>query len=158
MLTNACQCGTKSKQNIYIQGEINMSQENLPNEPYYDEPTSSWGLFAGMMMFGVSLFAFMAMCVGWGVPNMLQYTAFGMTVDWMWYGIFDGLSAIAALIAAAGIWQNKKYGYYLGLIIATLSAGRWFLYIPVVPFWGLTMLVVWILVVYGLIKDRETFN
>ena len=135
-------------------------QENLPEETLYmeEEPVSGWRVFAGMMMFGVSLFAFMAMCVGWGVPNMLQYTAFGMTVDWLWYGLFDGLTAIVAFIAAGAILQGNKIGYYLGLIIATLSAGRWFLFIPAVPFWGLTMIVVWILVIYGLVRDKDSFK
>jgi hypothetical protein len=138
--------------------------ENLPEgdyeeEEYYgDEPVSSWGLFAGMMLFGVSMFAFLAMCIGWGVPNMLQYTAFGMTVDWLWYGLFDGLTAIVAFFAAGAVWQGRKIGYYLGLIIATLSAGRWFLFIPAVPFWGAIMLVVWVLVIYGLVRDREYFK
>ena len=136
-------------------------QENLPEQDIYmgeEPPASGWGVFAAMMLFGVSLFAFMAMCIGWGVPNMLQYTAFGMTVDWLWYGLFDGLTAIVAFIAASAVLQGNRIGFYLGLIVATLSAGRWFLFIPAVPFWGLTMLVVWILVVYGLLRDRDTFK
>ena len=138
--------------------------ENLPEqeyeEVYYaeDAMVTGWGLFAGMMLFGVSMFAFLAMCIGWGVPNMLQYTAFGMTVDWLWYGLFDGLTAIVAFFAAGAVWQGRKIGYYLGLIIATLSAGRWFLFIPAVPFWGAIMLVIWALVIYGLVRDREYFK
>jgi len=138
--------------------------ENLPEqeyeEEYYvdDEMATGWGQFAGIMLFGVSLLAFMAMCIGWGVPNMLQYTAFGLRVDWLWYGIFDGFNAIVAFFAAGAVWQNRKIGYYLGLIIATLSAGRWFLFIPAVPFWGVTMLVIWALVIYGLVRDRKYFK
>ena len=135
-------------------------QESLPEQGVYmgePEPTG-WRVFAGMMLFGVSLFAFMAMCIGWGVPNMLQYTAFGMTVDWLWYGLFDGLTAIVAFIAAGLVLQGNRIGFYLGLIIATLSAGRWFLFIPAVPFWGLIMLIVWVLVIYGLIRDKDTFE
>jgi len=132
---------------------------NLQQDVYFEEePYSGWAIFAGMMLFGVSLFSFMAMCIGWGVPNLLQYTAFGMTIDWLWYGLFDGLVAIISFIAAAAVWQGRNFGYYMGLIIATLSAGRWFLYIPSVPFWGLMMVVVWILVIYGLTKDRKYFK
>jgi len=138
--------------------------ENLPEQEYVEEfyaedgMTTGWGLFAGMMLFGVSMFAFMSMCIGWGVPNILQYTAFGLTIDWLWYGLFDGLTAIVAFFAAGAVWQGRKIGYYLGLIIATLSAGRWFLFIPAVPFWGVTMMIVWILVVFGLVRDREYFK
>jgi len=129
-------------------------------EVYYaeDEMATGWGLFAGMMLYGVSLLAFTALCIGWGVPNMLQYSAFGMKVDWVWYGIFDGFTGIVAFLAAGAIWKNMKIGYTLGLIIATLSAGRWFLFIPAVPFWGVTMLVIWVLVIYGLIRDRKHFK
>jgi len=133
--------------------------ENVEQDVYYEEqPVSGWGLFAGMMLLGVSLFSFMAMCVGWGVPDLLKYTAFGIRVDWLWYGLFDGLVAILSFFAGLAVMQGRKFGYYMGLIIATLSAGRWFLYIPSVPFWGLMMVVIWILVIYGLTKDKEYFK
>jgi hypothetical protein len=128
-------------------------------EVYYEEEMASgWALFAAMMLFGVSLFSFMSMCIGWGVPDIIKFSAFGMRVDWLWYGLFDGLVAIVAFIAAGAVLQGRKFGYYAGLIIATLSAGRWFLYIPGVPFWGLMMVVVWILVIYGLTKERAYFK
>ena len=136
-------------------------EENMIEDDavYEDElTTSGWGLFAGMMLFGVSMLAFMSMCIGWGVPDMLKYTAFGIKVDWLWYGIFDGLTVLIAFIAAGAVFQGRKVGYYLGLIIATLSAGRWFLFIPLVPFWGVMMGIIWVLVIYGLIKDRKTFK
>lgn len=133
--------------------------ENVEQDVYYEEkPVSGWTGFAGMMLFGVSMFSFMAMCIGWGVPDLLKYSAFGIRIDWLWYGLFDGLVAIISFIAALTVLQGRKFGYYAGLIIATLSAGRWFLYIPSVPFWGLMMVVVWILVIYGLTKDKEYFK
>ncbi len=140
--------------------DVVVEEDMIEEDAVYEEEltTSGWGLFAGMMLFGVSMLAFMAMCIGWGVPNMLQYTAFGIAVDWLWYGIFDGLTALVAFIAAGAVFQGRKTGYYLGLIIATLSAGRWFLFIPLVPFWGVMMGIVWVLVIYGLIRDRKTFK
>ena len=133
--------------------EPQVSQELKTGSEYI----TGWGLFAGMLIFGISLFSFSAMCVGWG-SNILQYTAFGRAVDWLWYGIFDGLTALVAFFAGAAIFQGRKIGYYLGLIMATLSAGRWFLFIPAIPFWGVTMVVIWILAVYGLIQDRKAFK
>ena len=130
----------------------------VPEVYYGEDDGSGWALFAAMMLFGVSVFAFTAMCTGWFVPNYLQYSALGTAIDWIWYGIFDGLTALVALGAASAIMQGRKVGMWLGLIIATLSAGRWFLFIPAVPFWGLTMVVIWLLVVYGLIKSRKSFE
>lgn len=141
--------------------DVMVIEEEMPEDDLvYDEELtgSGWRLFAGMMLFGVSMMAFMAMCIGWEVPNLLQFTAFGMTIDWIWYGIFDGLTAVIAFLAAGAVWQGMKIGYYAGLIIATLSAGRWFLFIPAVPFWGVVMAVVWLLVVFGLIRDRNSFS
>ena len=133
--------------------------ENVEQDVYYEgEQFSGWSIFAGMMLFGVSMFSFMAMCIGWGVPDLLQYSAFGIRVDWLWYGLFDGLVAIISFLAGLAVWQGMKFGYYVGLIIATLSAGRWLLFIPVYPFWGLVMVVVWILVIYSLTKDRKYFK
>lgn len=140
--------------------DVVLEEEVVEEDVVYEDEltTSGWGLFAGMMLFGVSMMAFMAMCIGWGVPNMMSYTAFGLTVDWLWYGIFDGLTAIIAFIAAGAVWRGMKLGYYLGLIIATLSAGRWVLFIPIVPFWGAMMGIIWVLTIYGLIKDRKYFK
>jgi hypothetical protein len=110
------------------------------------------------MLFGVSVFAFTAICTGWFVPDYLKFSALGKAVDWMQYGLFDGLTALIALAAAAAIIQGRRIGFWPGLIYATRSAGRWFLFIPAVPFWGLTIVVIWILVSYGLIRDRHAFK
>ena len=148
------------KANQKRENRVNTEPEmdKVPEEYYAEDATSGWALFAAMMLFGVSMFAFMAMCTGWLVPNYLQYSALGTTIDWIWYGVFDGLTGLVALGAGSAIMQGRKAGYWLGLIIATLSAGRWFLFIPAVPFWGLTMVVVWILVIYGLIRSRKSFT
>lgn len=128
-------------------------------EEYYEEELASgWALFAAIMLFGVSMFAFMSMCIGWGVPDIIKFTAFGTRVDWLWYGLFDGLVAVIAFLSAGAVLQGRKIGYYAGLIIATLSAGRWFLYIPAVPFWGLMMVAIWVLVIYGLTRDKAYFK
>jgi hypothetical protein len=54
--------------------------------------------------------------------------------------------------------RTEGIGFILGLIFATLSAGRWFLFIPAFPIWSLSMVIVWILVMYGLIKDADHFS
>ncbi len=139
--------------------ETEASQESYYEEGYGEEDISGWALFAGMMMFGISLFAATAACAGF-VNNSLiyEYSLLGTFFDWIWYGIFDGLIAIVTLYAGYSIWRGQKLGYWLGLIFATLSAGRWFLFIAGAPIWSLTMVVVWLLVIYGLIHDRKYFS
>ena len=82
----------------------------------------------------------------------------GDRLDSIWYGLYDGLTAIVAFVAGFAIWQGRKIGFWLGLIIATLSAARWFMFIQAIPLWSLAMLVIWLLVVYGLIHDRKQFT
>lgn len=135
------------------------SQESYHEEGYGEEDISGWALFAGMMIFGIGLFAATAAFVGFFNNSLIyEYSLLGTSFDWIWYGIFDGLIAIVTIYAGSAIWRGQKLGYWLGLIFATLSAGRWFLFIAGAPIWSLTMVVVWLLVIYGLIHDRKYFS
>lgn len=140
--------------------------ENETNQDMYDEAQtiasedySGWSLFSGMMLFGVGLFAATAACVGLLNTSMVhEYSLLGDAVDWIWYGLFDGLMALVAFYAGYAVWSGKKIGYWLGLIISTLSVARWFLFIPGAPLWSLSMVGIWLLTIYGLIKDRKYFS
>ena len=120
------------------------------------EPTSGWVVFAAMMMLGLGTFALMA-----GIADLvnsswiLDYSIFGDSLDWFWYGFFDLIVAIGSFYAGWAIWTGRGGGYAVGLIFATLSAGRWFLLIPAAPIWSVTMAVLWCLVVYALIKTED---
>jgi hypothetical protein len=134
--------------------EMYAEAEAMAGEDY-----SGWSLFAGMMLFGVGLFSATAACAGFFNQSLAQdYSMVGNVFDWMWYGLFDGLTALVAFYAGYAVWSGKKIGYWLGLIISTLSAARWFLFIPGAPIWALTMVGIWLLTVYALIKDRESFS
>lgn len=137
---------------------MSTDMEKEVNEDMDYEDQSMWGLIAGMMLFGVGMFAAMAACAGFFNSSLLEYSILGDAIDWIWYGLFDGLTALVALYAGYAVWSGKKIGYWLGLIIATLSAGRWFLFVPGIPLWSLMMVGIWLLVIYGLIKDRKYFS
>lgn len=125
----------------------------------FDQEPTGWAAFAGMMMWGIAVFAFTAAIAGlFNNSFIYENSALGQKWDWIWYGMFDMLTAIVAAYAGYAIWNMQRIGFILGLIFATASAGRWFLFIPGVPLWSLTMVVLWILVVYGLIRDRKHFE
>ena len=124
-----------------------------------DRPYSGWADFAALMMFGISLFALLAAIVGF-FNNSFVYnnSALGTAWNWIWFGLFDLITSIVAAYAGIAIIRGQRIGFWLGLIFATLSAGRWFLFVPGLPLWSLAMVTVWILVVYGLIRDRAYFE
>ena len=143
-----------------------MSTDMEKNQDIYNETPAmavvdytGWSLLAAMMLFGVGLFAAMTACAGFLNTSLVQeYSMLGESIDWIWYGLFDGLLALLAFYAGYAIWSRRKIGYWLGLIISTLSAARWFLFIPSAPLWSLMMVGIWLLTVYGLIKDRKSFT
>ena len=121
-----------------------------------DETESGWLVFAAIMMFGLGLFALLAATVDLVNSSWIQdYSLFGDRLDWFWYGFFDLLVAIGSFYAGWAILAGRAGGYVLGLLFATLSAGRWFLLIPKAPVWSVTMVVLWCLVVYALVRDES---
>ena len=107
-------------------------------------PISGWVAFAAMMMLALGSFAFMAAVAG--VLNgswIVDSSILGPRVDWFWYGFFDLL------------WAGRAGGYVIGLVFSTLSVMRWFLLVLVAPLWSVTMVVMWGLVVYALLKTED---
>jgi hypothetical protein len=120
------------------------------------ETPSGWLVFAAMMLFGLGTFALMAALAdavnsSWVLDN----TIFGARLDWFWYGLFDLLVAIGSLYAGWALLSGRVGGWVIGLIFATLSATRWFLLIFAAPFWSITMIVVWCLVIYALTRTKD---
>jgi hypothetical protein len=118
--------------------------------------TSGWLLFAAMMMFGLGTFALMAAIAdvlnnAWIVDNSI----FGNRLDWVWYGFFDLLVALGSFYAGWTLGTGRMASPVIALIFATLSAGRWFLLIFKAPFWSITMVVVWCLVIYALTRIQD---
>jgi len=117
-----------------------------------------WVTFAAVMMFGISGFAFVAALNGFMNPDWIKYTNIGFTWDLLWFGIFDLLISLGALYAGYDLLRGGSLGLIIGLVFATLSAIRWFLLIPAVPFFAITMITIWILVTYGLASNQDYFQ
>jgi hypothetical protein len=76
---------------------------------------------------------------------------------WLW-GIIDLLFAIIVFGAASDILRGGQYGRTVGLIIAGLSALRWFFYIPAAPWVAAVVIAVDILIIYALVAHGEFFR
>jgi len=70
----------------------------------------------------------------------------------------DVIIALFAFGAGFLILQGEKTGYWLGIIFATLSSIRWFLFMPGAPILAMTMIFVWVLVIYGLAVSGDYFD
>ena len=120
------------------------------------EPTSGWIVFASMMMFLLGSFALLAAIADLVNPSWIQdHSIFGDTLDWFWYGFLDLIVAIGSFYAGWAIWKGRVGGYLIGLTFATLSAVRWFLLISTTPIWSVSMVALWCLVIYALVKDED---
>ena len=76
---------------------------------------------------------------------------------WVW-GIVDAVFAIAALYAGYDLLQGGRFGQLFGLIVASLSAIRWFFYIPAAPWAAVIAIVVDVLIIYGLTVHSDYFG
>ncbi len=123
------------------------------------ERTSGWIVFASIMMFGLGGLAFLAGIADFTNSSWMQnLSIFGDKIDTTYYGILDLIIAFSCFYAALAIWRGTRGGYWLGLIFATLSMLRWFLLMPGLPIWSLTMAAVWCLVAYGLATNEDHFR
>jgi hypothetical protein len=74
------------------------------------------------------------------------------------WAIIDLVLAVVAVIAGYSIWQGGKFGWWVGMIAAMISAFRWFFYIPWLPIAALTVIAIDILIIYGLAKYEDWFD
>jgi hypothetical protein len=66
---------------------------------------------------------------------------------WGWVAI--GFGAAEAL-AALSIWRGGSFGRWFGIIVAGFAVLVAMVSIPAYPFWSLTLVALYILVIYGL--------
>lgn len=123
------------------------------------EPPPFLVVFAAIMLFTMGTFALVAALASIVNHDWVQDASiFGASLPWVWYAILDAIIAAGAFYGGYAIMVRKKAGYWLGIIFATLSALRWFLVVAGVPFFSLTMVILWGAVVYGLVTNEESFE
>ncbi len=115
--------------------------------------------FAAIMMFVLAGFQLVFAIdefanVAWVAVNV--YGTLGGPL-WVW-GIIDLAFAALALYAGYDLLRGGSFGRIFGLIIATLSAIRWFLYLPAAPLLAMVVIAVDVLIIYGLAAHSEYFD
>ncbi|HET9981488.1 MAG TPA: hypothetical protein VFQ32_13650 [Ktedonobacterales bacterium] len=87
---------------------------------------------------------------GFGYSNLSSYL-------WAW-GILDLILAGIAIYAGIDILRGRAFGLIVGLVIAGVSATRWFFYLPAASWTAVVIIAVDVLVIYGLVSGAEFFE
>jgi len=72
---------------------------------------------------------------------------------WVWLGL-----GLLQLVVAYAIASRMSFGRVLGIIMAVLACVVWFYYMLYVPTAGLTLVVLYVLVIFGLAAHGEDFS
>jgi hypothetical protein len=89
----------------------------------------------------------------------IALSVYGTFGGWLWiWGILDTLFALVALYAAYDILQGGTFGQIIGILIASISAIRWFFYLPAAPWLGAVVIAVDIIIIYALVAHAEYFQ
>ena len=115
--------------------------------------------FAGIMMFLLGGFELsLALLEFLRAPLLLDatYGEFGGFL-WIW-GIVDVLIAAIAIYAGYDILRGGEIGRIIGIVIASVSAIRWFFYLPAAPLLGIVTLIIDVLIIYALVAHSEYFS
>jgi hypothetical protein len=115
--------------------------------------------FAAIMMFVMAGFQIVFAIMEIFNASWLASTTYGTFGGYLWlWGIFDLLLAFIPLYAGYDLLVGGQFGFIVGILIAGLSAIRWFFYLPSAPFLALVVIAVDILIIFGLTASADYFR
>jgi len=125
-----------------------------PTLTYETEEPSYKG--AGWVLFATIMFVVAAgLNIIWGIAAVSSSHFFVANTHYIlsdlntWGWIVIGFGVVEAL-AALSIWRGGSFGRWFGIVVAGFAALVAMMTIPAYPFWSLTLVAVYILVLYGL--------
>jgi hypothetical protein len=118
-------------------------------EPSYKG--AGWVLFAGIMFV-------IAACLNviWGIAAVSNAHFFVANAHYIlsdlntWGWVAIALGAVEGL-AAISIWRGGSFGRWFGITVGSIAVLVAMMSIPAYPLWSLTLVALYILVVYGLV-------
>ena len=115
--------------------------------------------FAAVMMFVVGGFELVWAITEFVNAAWLGSVTYGTFNGYLWlWAILDLVLAAAIIYAGVDILRGGTFGRVFGLIIACISAVRWFFYIPAEPWLAIVVIAVDVLIIYGLVANGEFFD
>ena len=118
---------------------------------------NSWFLFSVVVFMVVGV-----MNIVWGVAAINEEAFLrsdGLLASTLEnWGYLAVIAGIAQLGAAYLVWNNKLAGGVIAVMIAALSMVFWFSVMGVMPFMGVTVIIIALLIIYGLITNAQDFE
>lgn len=115
--------------------------------------------FAAIMMFVLAGFEITFALVEFWRATWVAVSVYGSFGGYLWvWGILDGIFALIAFYAGVDLLRGGTFGQVVGIVIASLSAIRWFFYLPAAPWLGAVIIAVDVLIIYGLVAHSEYFQ
>ncbi|MGZ3677009.1 MAG: DUF7144 family membrane protein [Ktedonobacterales bacterium] len=119
----------------------------------------------GLVTFAaIMLFVLGGLEVIWAIEQFANVIWIGSTTYgtfggylWLW-GILDVLFAAVAFYAGYDVLRGGAFGQVVGTLIASISAIRWFFYIPAAPWMAAVILTIDVLIIYGLVAHSDYFG
>ena len=112
---------------------------------------------SGWVMFAITMFILAGVLNAiYGLMMLFNSTWVVFTTDGAWlvdiatWGWITLLVAAIEFLAAWGISGGKTWGRVTGIIIATIAAVNALFTITIYPIWGIVMLALAVLIIYGL--------
>ncbi len=147
------------------QGAMDGDTERAANTPSAEEADSANVGHAELAMFAAVMALMLAgIHAMWAIVQLLDVawiagTAYGTFGGYLWvWALLDILIAGVSLYAGYDIIRGGRVGFLYGVIVASISAVRWFFYIPVVPVLAIAVIVVDIFIIYGLVTSVDYFR
>jgi hypothetical protein len=115
--------------------------------------------FAAIMMFLLAGFQLVWSLVEFANAAWLTSVTYGNFNGYLWlWGLLDLLVAAAAFYAGYDILRGGSFGRVFGVVVAGISAIRWFFYLPAAPWIGIVMIAMDIIIIYALVEHSEFFD
>jgi hypothetical protein len=120
---------------------------------------AGWIVFAWIMLLIMGTMAIINGIIA--LSNGAFFKAYGSAyitsnlTTWGWFALIMG---ILGIIAAFSVIRGGLFGIWFAIIIAGISMIVQLFWIPIVPFWALTIIVIDILVIYNLAVYGRNFK
>lgn len=115
--------------------------------------------FAAIMLFIVGAFQLVFAISEFFNAAWITGATYGTFGGYLWiWAILDVLLALIPLYAGFDLLQGGSFGFIIGVVIAGISAVRWFFYLPAQPILALVVIGVDILIIYGLTSSADYFR
>ena len=118
-----------------------------------------WVTFASIILFLVGGLHLVWSIEGFTDAAWLRDISTGLLGDQLIiWAVVDLVLAVVFVVAGYSVWQGGKFGWWVGMLVAMISALRWFFYIFWFPIAALLVIAIDIMIIYALTKNEEWFD